>query len=329
MWSVVFAALSVRTVQCLVNPLFVTRTHAVGETVTLTCPRSVEMVDSPTFHWIRVLSGNSFDILGSTPSFDFDKEIKTSRTTAKQGQGTFDLIIHSSTLQDTGFYYCVKVSLLDMKLVFGIFLKIKGSDSEMKVLSPVDSGDSVNVECSVQMDAQCFEEHMVWWFGSGPDYGLVWTEKNSSAQCDSSPAPQTCFYTFSKTLNASDSGSLHCAVAACGRVLFGNATKVIVKEAESDELSVLRKIVIILSVALAVSVMCIIVLICFIKRNGLCFHVEHIGDERVGDGQTMSLREAEVIYSDPKCNKSTADRSQRRAVKAEEHVLYSDVRDKL
>uniref|UniRef100_A0AAV2MHG6 Ig-like domain-containing protein n=1 Tax=Knipowitschia caucasica TaxID=637954 RepID=A0AAV2MHG6_KNICA len=110
-------------------------------------------------------------------------------------------------------------------------------DSEMKVLSPVDSGDLVDVECSVQMDAQCFEEHMVWWFGSGPDYGLVWTEKNSSAQCDSSPAPQTCFYTFPKTLNASDSGSLHCAVAACGRVLFGNATKVIVKDSEMKVLS--------------------------------------------------------------------------------------------
>uniref|UniRef100_A0AAV2MHE9 Ig-like domain-containing protein n=1 Tax=Knipowitschia caucasica TaxID=637954 RepID=A0AAV2MHE9_KNICA len=155
----------------------------------------------------------------------------------------------------------------------------------MNVLSPVDSGDSVDVECSVQMDAQCFEEHMVWWFGSGPDYGLVWTEKNSSAQCDSSPAPQTCFYTFSKTLKASDSGSLHCAVAACGRVLFGNATKDIVKEEKSSVLITLAVIV-----ALAVSVMCIIVLIYFFVKSG---NVEHIGDGRVGDGQTMSL----VIYS--------------------------------
>uniref|UniRef100_A0AAV2MHT0 Ig-like domain-containing protein n=1 Tax=Knipowitschia caucasica TaxID=637954 RepID=A0AAV2MHT0_KNICA len=148
---------------------------------------------------------------------------------------TFSKTLNAS---DSGSLHCAVAAC--GRVLFGDATKdiVKGSDSEMKVLSPVDSGDSVNFECSVQMDDQCFEEHMVWWFGSGPDYGLVWTEKNSSAQCDSSPAPQTCFYTFSKTLNASDSGSLHCAVAACGRVLFGNATKVIVKDmAESQRMT--------------------------------------------------------------------------------------------
>uniref|UniRef100_A0A3B4ABH9 Ig-like domain-containing protein n=1 Tax=Periophthalmus magnuspinnatus TaxID=409849 RepID=A0A3B4ABH9_9GOBI len=98
---------------------------------------------------------------------------------------------------------------------------------------PVDSGDSVDLQCWVQMEnVQCFEEHMVWWFRSGLDQsgpGLVYTQRNSSAQCDRStedPGPHKCLYTFSKTMSPSDAGTYRCAVAACGHILFGNGTKI-------------------------------------------------------------------------------------------------------
>ncbi|KAK7877219.1 hypothetical protein WMY93_032072 [Mugilogobius chulae] len=48
-------------------------------------------------------------------------------------------------------------------------------DPDVTVLSPdvsgpVDSGDSVDLQCWVQtQNTQCFEEHKVWWFRSGLD----------------------------------------------------------------------------------------------------------------------------------------------------------------
>uniref|UniRef100_A0A3B4B5T6 Ig-like domain-containing protein n=1 Tax=Periophthalmus magnuspinnatus TaxID=409849 RepID=A0A3B4B5T6_9GOBI len=286
-----------------------TLAHDPGETLTLTCPRSVKTIDitPPTFHWIRIVSGSYPEFLGGTFSFEYEGVNKTPRTTTKQGDGTFDLIIHQLSLTDTGFYYCVKVEDLEMELVFGIFLIIKDPASAVRVESPdlsgpVDSGDSVDLQCWVQMEnAQCFEEHMVWWFRSGLDQsgpGLVYTQRNSSAQCDRStedPGPHKCLYTFSKTMSPSDAGTYRCAVAACGHILFGNGTKVTVKGI----------IVIYLCIYLSITPKYIV----------FCFFLQ------------KRKHYAEVMYSAPKY-KSKADRSQRRAVKTEEQVLYSDVRVK-
>ncbi|XP_055080580.1 uncharacterized protein LOC129456556 isoform X2 [Periophthalmus magnuspinnatus] len=338
MCSLLYAALVFQVARCTDMSLFETRAHDPGETLTLTCPRSVKTTGSPTFHWIRVVSGSYPEFLGGTYSFEYEGVNKTPHTTTKQGDGTFDLIIHQLSLTDTGFYYCVKEQELKMELVFGIFLIIKDPASIVRVESPdlsgpVDSGDSVDLQCWVQMEnAQCFEEHMVWWFRSGLDQsgpGLVYTQRNSSAQCDRStedPGPHKCLYTFSKTMSPSDAGTYRCAVAACGHILFGNGTEVTVKE---ETLSLENTILILLSVALTISITVILVLIYFIKkRTGHCFHVgqNHI-DERARDEHTRQLGDAEVMYSAPKY-KSKADRSQRRAVKTEEQVLYSDVRVK-
>ncbi|KAK7877216.1 hypothetical protein WMY93_032069 [Mugilogobius chulae] len=214
------------------------QTYGAGETVTLSCPRSFKPIETPTLHWIRVLSGNSPEFLGGTYSFEYKGANNTPRTITKQGDGTFDLIIQQSDLTDTGFYYCVKVQRLKMDLQFGIFLKLKDPDPDMTVQSPdvsgpVDSGDSVDLQCWVQtQNTQCFQEHMVWWFRSGLDQSgpaLVYTQRNSSGQCDRStegPAPHKCLYTFSKSMSPSDAGTYHCAVAACGLMLFGNGNTV-------------------------------------------------------------------------------------------------------
>ncbi|XP_055014977.1 uncharacterized protein LOC110159008 [Boleophthalmus pectinirostris] len=271
MWTLLYAALVFQAARCTDRNLFVTRSHDPGETITLSCPRSVKKTDMSTLHWIRVLSGNFPEFLGGTFNFEYEGLNKTPRTTTEQGNGTFDLTIHQSTLSDTGFYYCVKVQQLKMELVFGVFLKIKDVKVESPDLSgPVDSRDSVDLQCWVQMEnAQCFEERVV------------------------------------------------CAVAACGNILFGNGTKAILKEEKT--------ILILLSVALTISIIVILVLIYFIKkRTGLCFHVgQNCTDERVSDEHSRQLGDAQVMYSALKY-KSKADRSQRRAVKTEEQVLYSD-----
>lgn len=212
---------------------------------------------------MRFHYGKFPEFLGATFIFDFEGVNNTSKITTKQDKGTFDLIIHVSKLNDTGFYFCVKVEQFQMEILSGIFLIIQGktsamlyiiyklsmlmfflcstgSDSAVSVESPdlsgtVDSGASVELQCLVQTESvQCFEEHKVLWFKSGLDQsgsGLVYAQRNSSGPCDRSPedhGPHKCYYTFSKTVN--DSETYHCAVAACGQIHFGNKTKVNVKE---------------------------------------------------------------------------------------------------
>ncbi|KAK7922178.1 hypothetical protein WMY93_009080 [Mugilogobius chulae] len=223
-------------------------------------------------------------------------------------------------------------------------------DPDVTVLSPdvsgpVDLRDSVDLQCWVQtQNTQCFQEHKVWWFRSGLDQSgpaLVYTQRNSSGQCDRStegPAPHKCLYTFSKSMSPSDAGTYHCAVAACGLMLFGNGNTVTVtegniKEPEVELSSFEKTAIILLSVALTISIMIILVLIyCIKKKNGFCFQVfpvcvlvgqSHM-NEGVSDENARQLRAAEVTYSAPKYKKSKADRPQGRALNTEEHVLYSD-----
>ncbi|XP_055011047.1 uncharacterized protein LOC129409346 [Boleophthalmus pectinirostris] len=230
-----YALAFLRLSGCASGPVLDTETSDVGQTVTLRCPRDPS--ESNTYlYWIRLLPGNVPEYLGGTSTYDDDKSYGTiSSIKTKQEPGFFVLSIDRPQLSDTGLYYCVKVQNLNRHMDFAsvIFVHIKGPDSDVRVESPdlsgpVDSGDSVDLQCWVQMEnAQCFEEHMVWWFRSGLDQsgpGLVYTQRNSSAQCKRStedPGPHKCLYTLSKTMSPSDTGTYRCAVAACGLILFG------------------------------------------------------------------------------------------------------------
>ncbi|XP_055080666.1 uncharacterized protein LOC129456572 [Periophthalmus magnuspinnatus] len=198
------------------------------------------------------------------------------------------------------------------------FLNIKDPASAVRVESPdlsgpVDSGDSVDLQCWVQMEnAQCFEEHMVWWFRSGLDQsgpGLVYTQRNSSAQCDRStedPGPHKCLYTFSKTMSPSDAGTYRCAVAACGHILFGNGTKVNKKENQCD---FDKTIIIVLSALLTVSLIVIMVLsYSIIKRKCCsCFYVgQNADDVNISEHTCLKTSPEPVFtYGDPVVEMST------------------------
>ncbi|KAG7316266.1 hypothetical protein KOW79_019807 [Hemibagrus wyckioides] len=94
----------------------------------------------------------------------------------------------------------------------------------------MENGESLTLQCSVQAFTSSCEEQSVYWFrlGSGESHpGIIYTHGNSSDECkksseDGSP-PQSCVYTLPKRkLTTSDKGTLYCAVAACGQILFGN-----------------------------------------------------------------------------------------------------------
>uniref|UniRef100_H3C0S4 Ig-like domain-containing protein n=1 Tax=Tetraodon nigroviridis TaxID=99883 RepID=H3C0S4_TETNG len=85
------------------------------------------------------------------------------------------------------------------------------------------SGDSGNLNCRVHTGT-CDEDHTVYWFrNSGPSrLELVYSHNSRNNQCEK--RTKTCFYSL-KNVNISQTGTYYCAVAACGRILFGNDTR--------------------------------------------------------------------------------------------------------
>uniref|UniRef100_A0A665WDF8 Ig-like domain-containing protein n=1 Tax=Echeneis naucrates TaxID=173247 RepID=A0A665WDF8_ECHNA len=228
--------------------IFETKTAGVGEDVQLTCPRHISDYNA-NFFWIRLVSGNMPELLGRTYLFHNDGTKKTPRITAKEEPETFPLKISKADQSDTGLYYCVKVVQLDLEVIKGTFLKIKGAEPEITTnfqlppSDPVRPGDSVTLQCSVLFDSEkktCPGDHSVYWFRAGSDEAhpsFIYAHGNNRDHCKKSPeseSTQKCDYFFSKNVSSSDAGTHYCAVATCGEILFGNGTKLEIDKLEIE-----------------------------------------------------------------------------------------------
>ncbi|TWW53391.1 hypothetical protein D4764_0178820 [Takifugu flavidus] len=61
----------------------------------------------------------------------------------------------------------------------------------------------------------------------------MYSHTGGNKQCERKT--NTCFYSFSmKNLNTSQTGTYICAVAACGHILFGNGTKLVCGDSQSE-----------------------------------------------------------------------------------------------
>ncbi|KAM7417272.1 hypothetical protein PAMA_017092 [Pampus argenteus] len=300
-----YILLMLRVGRCADDQMIVTKTVDVGDDVTLTCTRNRSQHGATTLFWIRLVDGNLPEFLGGTFGFDRDDVIKTPRITAKQEPGTFVLHINKSKTSDTGLYYCIKVELLQLTFRNVTFLRIKGPEPDITVVSqhfpsdPVRPGDSVTLQCSVLSDSEnkrCPEEHRVHWFTSGSDEShpsFVYAHGNTGDECEQSletRSPHKCFYSFSKKVSSSDAGTYYCAVAACGEIIFGNGTKVeLVQTTDSVFIGIL-----ILIVCLAISVIGNI----FLISNRSLRVCEQYKDAATTDAQQNPHRDEETcIYS--------------------------------
>ncbi|KAJ8337719.1 hypothetical protein SKAU_G00366850 [Synaphobranchus kaupii] len=149
------------------------------------------------------------------------------------------------------------------------------------VLQPPESesvqpGDSVTLQCIVHTET-CAGEHSVYWFrqGSGESPpGIIYTHGTRSDECQRSSGAvsptQSCIYNFPKrNLSLSDAGTYYCAVATCGEILFGNGTKL---DMEGETKESFFIIVIIPCVALALSLIVNIALLCTWRKRTGCEH---------------------------------------------------------
>uniref|UniRef100_A0A668VLE0 Ig-like domain-containing protein n=2 Tax=Oreochromis aureus TaxID=47969 RepID=A0A668VLE0_OREAU len=326
-----YLLLTARMGGCSNDHNFVTKTVDVGQNVTLSCIRQHTLLHQDTLFWIRLVSGNQFEFLGGTFTFDYDDVNNTSHITVKQEPGTFIMQISKTKLSDTGLYYCIKVRQLAVTFLEGTFLTIKGPEPDVIQVRSSDrihSGDQETLQCSVLSKYEkktCPENPSVYWFRAGSDKShSIHVHGNSGDECERSPeAPsqRKCVYSFSRNVSSSDPGLYYCAVAICGQIIFGNESKLDIKAADMWDLQTANTALFLLCAALVTSLMVIGFLIYTIKKKSC-----HCCNGSDGDQQGQQTEEDLMVYTVPTFTRRKNGKVERRNGKVTEgETVYSDV----
>ncbi|XP_030595579.1 uncharacterized protein LOC115787143 [Archocentrus centrarchus] len=240
------------------------KTVQLGEAATLTCALPEEFINR--VHWYKQSVGDTLKFivtLYGTTSPQFASEFNKSRFGAQIGANFSSLTILKTVHEDEGIYHCGIDNWINIKWN-GTYLLIKGNTqrtSEYIVVqqpvesNPVHPGDTADLQCSVFSDSEnerCPGDHNVFWFRAGSHPNIIYTDGNSTNQCEKRAQTQQkrCVYRFSKNISFSDAGTYYCAVATCGEILFGNGTTL---EVDQTTQSVFIHIAILIS-CLAISV---------------------------------------------------------------------------
>uniref|UniRef100_A0A665VIE8 Immunoglobulin kappa light chain-like n=1 Tax=Echeneis naucrates TaxID=173247 RepID=A0A665VIE8_ECHNA len=222
--------------------------HQVGDTVTLRCFRDNR--NEKMFHWYKQTLGqkplrvSSFYSHGERGTLT--DEFKNFSRFSLVNDGTQNhLIISDLQISDSATYYCLGCTSVTFRFIKGITVNVKGSGLNIQHMfhrsgSETIQQDSVTLNCTVETGT-CDGEHSVYWFkDSGKSHpGLIYTHGGRNDQCERDPESQThsCVYNLPmKSLNISHAGIYYCAVASCGRILFGNGTKLDFEDEEHSPL---------------------------------------------------------------------------------------------
>ncbi|XP_029957432.1 uncharacterized protein LOC115395895 [Salarias fasciatus] len=168
------------------------------------------------------------------------------------------LKITNLSMSDSATYFCVSSYLYTVRFSASITVSVTDLSTEAMLHQSthkiIERGDSVTLSCTVNT-RNCDGGHRVYWFrkpeGSLP--GHIYTSGDMIQQCDTKT--HTCVYRLTiKSPSSSDEGTYFCAVASCGHVLFGNGTKLNIRDDDVKFWKGASAFTIILCVLLALSI---------------------------------------------------------------------------
>ncbi|XP_067374744.1 uncharacterized protein [Channa argus] len=246
----------------------------IGDDVTFQCSGSES--DSKFFYLNKQPVGHLFQTVVALVlnKVRVSEQFKNSRFTVTQEKTQLFVTIKNVTKEDEATYFCQKGGTFSQMSYNGTFLAVNDPEHHKSVYVKqstktvsVQSGNSVTLQCSLfsKNKVQCPGEHSVYWFRAGSEgfhSGILYTHNISSDE----PEERSCVYSLSKTIqNSSDAGTYYCAVVTCGKILFGEGTKV---ETNTE----LGPAVLVLGVLLALCGVVITVLIFYINQRKGCEH---------------------------------------------------------
>ncbi|XP_053487920.1 signal-regulatory protein beta-2-like [Ictalurus furcatus] len=209
-----------------------------GENITLNCPFVAGQGVLNIVIWYKQIFGEMPKKVGERSSYTDVKispEFKTSGFKMEATDHSFSLKISHVKKEHQGLYYCVEFSWDNVSLSRGMLLAVtddrdvKVSVVQSGVSDSVPAGASVTLQCSVLSESRSAVLQVLWFRAAPPQSHpqIIYTHHNSSHQCESGSSTHTCVYNFSKNiLSLNDTGTYYCAVAVCGKIIFGNGTRV-------------------------------------------------------------------------------------------------------
>ncbi|KAF7706965.1 hypothetical protein HF521_018183 [Silurus meridionalis] len=225
-----------------------------------------------------------------------------------------------------GLYYCGNIYLDNLTFSNGTFVSVTGdkdvkvSVNQSSVSDSVPAGASVTLQCSVLSESRAAELQVLW-FRAAPSQShpqIIYTHHNSSHQCESESSTHTCVYNLSKNIfSLNDTGTYYCAVALCGKIIFGNGTRV-------QLVAPVDRVVMYLAVALGACLLVIVFHIITCKwRN--CEHISVKAEEMsVQKTSSQSRDAAELIFAASHINKRSGTK-ERAHDNVYTEVIYSTV----
>uniref|UniRef100_A0A8C5HJ47 Ig-like domain-containing protein n=1 Tax=Gouania willdenowi TaxID=441366 RepID=A0A8C5HJ47_GOUWI len=238
--------LSIETCQSSSSSLYQERrliSVYVGDNVTLQCLYDDDD-DASLIFWYKQPLGKQPKIISTYHKYKkeetfHDEFMNYTRLTLNMRNNTLYLKISDVKASDSATYYCLKYSY-QFKMQFSegttVFVKdakslfnalIQQSDSET-----IHPGDSVTLKCTASTGS-CDGEPSVYWFKNSEDHhpSLIYTQSDNSDQCErKTNKTHTCVSNLSlNNLDQSNAGTYYCAVTVCGRIVFGNGTKLELK----------------------------------------------------------------------------------------------------
>ncbi|MEQ2307191.1 hypothetical protein AMECASPLE_015847 [Ameca splendens] len=239
------------------------RTAEVGEAVTLRCSCKNDAVTY--LLWYQQSLGGKPHLISKRIKHSTKAQIspafeKRFRVIASSEETVNDLIITDLLPSDSGMYYCVILKYSVVEFGQGVFLHVKTSPSNtlssihQPKLKLLRLGESVNLSCSVYAEP-CAAEPKLYWFRHAelqPAVMYLSNRRCTSALNGTFHGKYCTSYLELHHVRSSDAGTYHCALASCGAIVFGEGTKV--------EIVVIPILVYCLSVALALSILALLVL---------------------------------------------------------------------
>ncbi|XP_067308076.1 immunoglobulin kappa light chain-like [Pseudorasbora parva] len=231
----------------------------------------------------------------------------TNRYFFRIGSGFFNLSIAHLEEYDFATYYCAVSFLNVITFGEGTILLPKERDrirSSTVLQQPVPDrlhpGDSVTLQCSIISEI-CAGEYSVYWFRHSSGYsqpGIIYTHENRSDQCmersEDGSSTQSCVYSLSQTeLRPSDAGIYYCAVATCGKIHFGNGTKLIIE----DSRLVWNPITLVLATLTVMAMIVIIILLIVIQQICIKESLKNHKNQWKQSVDTLNQEETRVIYT--------------------------------
>uniref|UniRef100_UPI0037E99037 uncharacterized protein n=1 Tax=Semicossyphus pulcher TaxID=241346 RepID=UPI0037E99037 len=214
-----------------------------GESLLLQC--FYEGGIASRLYWYKHTLGQKPRIISTFFLFDrngsFHGEFKSNpRFTLDTENSQNHLKITDLHISDSATYYCISSYLSAVDISETIYVNVRSSGLNVPVLvqqsasETVQPGGSVTLNCSVHTGT-CDGEHSVYWFKNSEEShpGLIYTHGGRTDQCEREPNTETntCVYNLPmRSLNLSHAGTYYCAVVSCGQILFGNGTKLDLKD---------------------------------------------------------------------------------------------------